>query len=223
MMTKIQSDTEKLYFLARIKPVVYGDNKTFFEYRIEIFKGAQLVGIERGPRRETQARGDSLKAAHARIATLRSHRLFAVRVTRKNISDGDARNCSSCAIAQALWKNQERMGFNKHDFAFDVSPYGAWVEPRGIVLRKVYGYDLMRLPADRLPDIAIEGRDGKAYSESMFEWAMRWDDWAESRGISVREWREERGLDSDERPSRPSPVSFVLDLDAMLLVQEGAE
>lgn len=209
--------SDKLTFKVDAKSVEYGDHRKFFEYAIVFYKGARPVGIEHGPRRETPDRRDSLKAAKRRVAVLKYHRLFAIPITRKCISDGEARNCNSCAIAQALWHNQERMGLPQREFAFEVNPYGAWVDPRGLVLSKRYANDSesLRIPATKLPDIAVLGLDGKVWRESMFEWAMAWDDWAESREISLAEWRENHDKDSDERPYRPGPCSFVLDLDAM--------
>lgn len=208
---------DNISFKIETESVEYGDNRNFFEYTILFYKGVRPVGIERGPRRETPERKDSMKLARARVVILKSHRLFAVPVTRKCISDGEARNCNTCAIAQALWHNQERMGLPQREYQFDVSPYGAWVDPRGLVLSKRWEDEgsALRIPATELPDIAIVSRSGKVYKESMLEWAMYWDDWAESRYMGLKEWREKHGYGSDEWPSRPGPCSFVLDLDAM--------
>lgn len=211
-MTKPASDN--LTFKTRIRQVEYGDKRTFFEYQILMMYRGKVAGIEEGPRRSAADRPSALKAARARISILRHRRLFVVRVTRKHISDGEARNCNTCAISQALWHNQERMGFPKVDFRFEVSTYGAFMAPRGIVIRERYGRDHLQLSADQIPDIAIGIFNGRPYSEGMAEWTMAWDDWAESRGISLAEWREQNGYVDGETPGRPGPCSFVLDLDA---------
>src|SRR5690242_15319592 len=105
-----RSSPDALTFAVRTHSVKYGDNRTFLEYTILMLHAGKLVGIEEGPRRSTPERLAALKAARQRIAVLRSQRLFAIRVTRKHISDGEVRNCNTCAISQALWHNQERMG-----------------------------------------------------------------------------------------------------------------
>lgn len=208
-----------IQFKARTRTVEYGDNRTFVEYQILMSDRQGLAGVEAGPNRETKTRNAALKAARARIRILKSHRLFAVRVTKQHIDDGDARNCHSCAISQALWHNQERMGLSKYEYSFEVSPYAAWVEARGIVLSKKYSdEDTLHIPEDEMPDLFIGQRGKHLFTESMMEWAMSFDEWSESKYLSEEEWAEEqaeRGNDDTERPWRPSPASFVLDLDAM--------
>jgi hypothetical protein len=215
MEVAIKPDTPHLTFAVKTQGVRYGDNRTFFEYRIVMMHKGTLAGIEDGPRRSAPDRPAAAKAARQRIKFLRSRRLFVIRVSRKHISDGEARNCNTCAISQALWHNQERMGFPKSERRFEVSTYGAFIEPRGIVLRERWGQEIRRLPATELPEIAVCAIKGRAYSEGMAVWTMGWDEWAESRCMSLDEWREKHGYTDGERPLRPGPCSFVLDLDAM--------
>lgn len=212
--TVAQSDTPKILFTTEVRPQAYGDNRTFFEYRILMHHRGNLAGVEEGPRRTTADRRSALRLARIRIKELQQKPLFVIRITRKHISDGTARSCRTCAIAQALWHNQERMGLQKREFRFDVSPYGAFCAPRGIVLEESWGDEVAAIPAELMPDMAISGRDGRAYSDPMAEWAMHFDDWAESRFMSAKEWREER--DPDGKPGRPGPCSFVLDASALL-------
>lgn len=205
-----------LTFKSKARPVKYGDGRVFFEYDILMFDGKRLAGAESGPRCSTTPdRSSSMKAARARIRVLKSHRLFPIRVTRKHISDGTARSCSTCAISQALWHNQESMGFPKYEFRFEVSPYGAWVEPRGITLSEKYGDEVSRIPAENLPEIVYGIRGKRVVRESMLEFAMTFDEWAEARYMTLREWREEHGWSEDRPCGRPGPCSFVLDLDAL--------
>lgn len=211
--------SDRLRFEIRTRTVEYGDKRKFVEYQILMFDLRGVVGLESGPSRETVDRADAIKAARTRIRTLKTHRLFAVRVTKKHIEDGEARNCSTCAISQALWHNQERMGLSKYEYSFRVAPYACMVEADGLVLNPKYGADgAVHIPEDQLPDMVLEGRGykGRIPNESMVEWAMSFDEWGDSRYMSLSEWREERGYDDGERPYRPSPASFVLDLDAML-------
>lgn len=210
--------SDNLRFEMRTQTVTYGDKRKFYEYQILMLDLRGVVGFEAGPSRETTTRLGAIKAARSRIRVLKSHRLFGIRVTQKHIDDGDARNCFSCAISQALWHNQERMGLSKHEYSFRVSPYAAFVGADGLVLAPKYGSgDDLHIPDDQLPDMVVEGRGykGRIPNESMVEWAMTFDDWADSVGLSLSEWREERGYRDGERPCPPSPASFVLDLDAM--------
>lgn len=209
--------SDNLRFEIRTRTVTY--ERKFVEYDIRMLDLRGIVGFESGPSRETESRADAIKAARARIRVLKTHRLFAVRVTDKHIKDGEARNCFSCAISQALWHNQERMELSKYEYGFRVVPYACMVEADGLVLQQKYGdQGDLHIPEDELPDMVFEGKGYKRWRtphESMVEWAMMFDDWGDSRYMSLSEWREERGYDDGERPYRPSPVSFVLDLDAM--------
>jgi hypothetical protein len=209
------ADTIK--FRIRTHTVEYGDKRKFVEYRIDFLKGKRIVGCEVGPRREIIDRASARKAARARIAVLKLHRLYAIRITAKHISDGIERNCRACAIAQALWHNQERMGLRQREYNFEVSPYACFMEPRGIVLSKpFYDDDNLALPAEKLPLLVSAVHQERVYPESMVEWAMRFDDWGESRHMTLKEWRKERGYDDDDRPYRPGPAWFVLDLDEFM-------
>jgi hypothetical protein len=209
--------SDPLRFEIRTQTVTYGDNRKFVEYRILMRDLQGVAGLESGPSRETVTRADAVKAARSRIRILKTHRLFAVRVTKQHIKDGEARDCYACAISQALWHNQERMGLSKYEYGFRVVPYACMVEADGLVLGRKYGGDEVHLPEDQLPDMVLEGKGykGRIPNESMVEWAMTFDDWGDSRCMSLKDWREERGYDDGERPYPPSPASFVLDLDAM--------
>lgn len=210
-----KSDTTKIKFGVRVRSVEYGDKRTFFEYQILLSYRGRVAGIEEGPRRRTLDRASAICVARRRITVLRSYRLFVIGITRKHIDDGEARDCNTCAIAQALWHNQERMGLPKSQFRFEVSPYGGFIDPRGIVLADRYGDHESTIPAPQMPLLVNRIIKGRTYPESMPEWAMRFDEWAESRYMSLAEWREEHGYDDDERPYRPAPCSFVLNLDDM--------
>lgn len=219
-------DTPKLTFEHFTEPQKYGDGKTFHEYRIAIRLGKRLVGCEVGPRRSTVTAKAGLSAARERIKVLQSHRLYAIRVTRKHIRDGEAHNCNTCALAQALWHNQERMGFSKYDFLFRVETYGWFSDTNGILLRPKYGpSEGLHIPVGELPlmtfQMKSDFRRGIA-TDGMAEWTMQWDEWAESRYMSLSEWREKHDHEPDERPMRPCPTSFVLDLDALKPLAEGA-
>lgn len=212
----MSSDASILSFKVYTRSIVYGDKRTFINFNIGMFAGGKPVGIERGPQREFSTRGEALKAARRRIRELRTHNLFVIRVTRRHIAAGDGRNCNTCAIAQALWSNQERMGYPKHKFNFEVSPYGSFASPRGIVLSEKYSSDSgIAIEADCLPDVVLwQAENGRIWSDRLIHWAMNFDDWADARFMSLREWREKHGKESDERPYTPGPCSFVLDLDA---------
>lgn len=192
-----------------------GGGKAFREYRILMIDAGGVVGIEDGPRRDTVTALAARRAAKDRISILRSHRLFGIRVSKKHIEDGEARNCHTCAISQALWHAQDSMGLSRSLYSFEVSPYACFVEARGLVLSKKYGSEISQIPEDEMPDLVTGVQGNRVFTESMCEWAMSFDDWAESRYIPVREWREMHGYRDGETPWRPSPASFVLDLDAM--------
>lgn len=209
--------SDPLRFEIRTQTATYCDNRKFVEYQILMRDLQGVAGLESGPSRETMTRADAIKAARSRIRVLKTHRLFAVRVTKQHIKDGEARDCSNCAISQALWHNQERMGLSKYEYGFRVVPYACMVEADGLVLGRKYSDDELHVPEDQLPDMVLEGKGykGRIPNESMVEWAMEFDDWGDSRHMSLKDWREERGYDDGERPCPPSPASFVLDLDAM--------
>ena len=215
------SDNNLLTFRISTRSVVYGDKRDFPEYRITMFSAGKPVGIEDGPRRTFLKRHEARRAANLRIRELLTHRLYVIPVTKKCIDDGEGRNCHTCAISQALWHNQDRMGFPKHEYSFEVAPYGAWIEPRGIVLSKTYYSDPeLILEPDKMPDFVTGTRGETIFTESLTDWAMNFDDWYDSQFISLKEWRERYGYDNDARPYKPSPASFVLDLDAFSPAKE---
>jgi hypothetical protein len=213
----MDSGTKRIRFSARTRPVRYGDGKTFHQYRIVMWSGGKPVGVEDGPSRTHKTISVCRAAGMDRVKALRTHRLFIVPVTKRDIDDGEARSCQDCAIA--LWRNQERIGLDKHDFIFDVEPYGGLRQVDGIALR-----DLRRsLPwrvtgQEAMPDLVTEGKRG-IYVESMYVWAIEWGYWADSRSMTAAEWREQRGDDS-VKPRRPKPCSFVLNLSEMKPVSE---
>jgi len=215
-VTAAQPDTEKMRFSVRTHEQAYGDGARFHEYRIVMRLGGRVVGIDDGPRRTHKSREDARQVGRARILELRQHQLYAIEVTKKDIEIGEARSCQSCAIAQALWRNQERMGLSKYEWDFRVEPYGFMVDVDGIVLSKLHDCHAPRLATgeNAMPDLVSEGQRG-IWVESMMEWSMNWDEWADSRVMSIEEWREEHGYHDGERPYRPSPCSFVLDMQAL--------
>lgn len=210
----------RITFRVSASATKYGDGKTFFDHKIFMIHRDKVVGVEHGKRRTNATRSDALKAARTRISVLRTHKLFPIRVTRKHISDGQARQCTACAIAQALWHNQEAMGFPKRNYEFRVSPYGAFCDPEGIVCRPTgYGDDAEErsIPFDKLPEMVMawSTKRGRSYVyyEGMVEWAMSWDEWAEARYVTAKEYREENS--EEDKPGRPGACSFVLDLSEM--------
>ncbi len=207
---------KSLSFSVKTRTVTYGDGRKFIEYQICMIDRSRIVGIETGPRRQTVTRAEALKAARTRISVLRKHRLFPVYVTRKHIADGEARSCNTCAISQALWHSQEKMGFPKREYCFRTETYACFADAGGIILQKYWGDRISNVPVEKLPEIVHSIRpSGRIYSEGMMEWTMRWDDWAESRYMPLKEWRELHSAEPDERPYKPGPISFVLDLDEL--------
>lgn len=216
-----QPDTSRILFEVKTERHRYGDRRVFHDYLIVMSFRGRVVGVERGPSRTHKRPSQARQAARERVRLMQSHRLYVVRVTDKHIKDGDARSCHTCAIAQALWHNQERMGYPKGKWSFEVSPYGSIFSspPRGIVLGDYWGDGKLRhIPAREMPQVVTAAKrlPARFYDESMYEWTMHWDDWAESRCMSLKDWREMHGYDDGERPSRPTPCSFVLDLDAFV-------
>ncbi len=204
----VKPDTAKITFRARIRAVNYGDDLTFHEWSIRMFHRGKLVGSTPETWRGHSCHLDARTAARREIRRLQKRRLFVIPVTARCIADGQERDCNTCAIAQALWHSQERMGYPKRDYNFRVSTYGAWMDCPGIVLS---GEDAetLHIPPDKLPQVLTQG-----YAEDMADWTMGWDDWAESRHETAEEWRERTGEDDDEpKPCRPLPCTFVLDLD----------
>ena len=121
-----------------------------------------------------------------------------VRVTNRDIIDGESRSCSSCALALAI--NRALPG----DWCCEVVPYAAFVEADGIrFYREKYGpwWGAQRLPVKHLP-------------EGLIEWAMEFDDWKEYRQLGAKAWKEENG--GDDRPLRPEPWEFDLDLTKLI-------
>lgn len=209
------SDTDRISFSVRSKAQEYGDGAIFHEFRVVMRSEGKVVGIEVGPRRMHKTRPECRAAGYQRIHELKKHRLFIVPVTTKDIENGEERSCQACAISQALWRNQERIGLSKHAFDFRVEPYGFAVNCNGIVLDDKSNYKAPPIVTGQndMPDLVSEGPRG-LYVESMYEWTLHWDDWAESRHMTAKEWNEEHP-DDGGKPYKTTPCSFVLDLTEM--------
>jgi len=197
--------------------IEYGDERKFWQYRIAMYRDGVLAGVEIGPRRTTETLGSMWSAAKARIALLKTHRLFAIPITADCIRRGEGHNCNTCAVSQALWENQERMGLPRGygKFNFRVESYGAFVDCRGIVLECHGEPD----KAIERVEIATADNNGKPYSDSLEIWTMQFDEWFDFRTMAKVEWREKYDREKGDTAYRPAPASFVLDLDAMQVAQ----
>ena len=205
---------DQLTFKVLSRRIEYGDKRKFWEYRIAMFlANGKLAGIEIGPRRSTVGLGDMWATAKSRIATLKTHRLFAVPITKDCIARGEGHNCNTCAVSQALWENQERMGLPKREFNFRVESYGAFIDTRGIVLEHRHTSE----PDKAIEDVEIVNTDtsGNVYSDSLEIWTMQFDEWFDFCTMMRAEWRDKYGHQKGDTACRPAPASFVLDLDAM--------
>lgn len=204
---------DSLTFKVRPRRIEYGDGRKFWEYTIIMRSNGKLAGVEHGPRRSTPTLAGMWIAAKARVAVLQTHRLYAIEITKECIKRGEGHNCNTCAVAQALWDNQERMGLPKGEFNLRVESYGAFVDARGIVLQHRHSSD----PDKAIEDVSIasESDDGSVYGDSLEIWTMQFDEWFDFRTMARVEWREKHGREKGDTACRPSPASFVLDLDAM--------
>lgn len=215
---EVTPDTARLHFQPEITRHIYDDG-TWWEWRVLMILGKKIVGATPTIHRTHRSRSAAFNAAARKMGRLRSRRLFVIPVTAKHIAAGEARNCNTCAIAQALWHRQETMGLPRHAWNFEVSTYAAWENADGIRLDERSGPRLLHLPPEKLPKIVTRFRDWKTRTpdfsvEDMEQWTMDFDEWSESRGVPIKEWREEHGhADAVPKPIRPRPCSFVLDLD----------
>jgi hypothetical protein len=210
---------DPLRFSVRTRRVEYGDNRVFHDYRIVIWRGEDPVGALDGPDRTFRSPLEARAGARRRIEELRTHRLFAIDVTRKDLANGVGRSCETCAIAQALWRNQERMGFDRNEFNVMVEPYGGMFGPecRGIVISP-HAYDKpdMVTTVEAMPDVVFITHRGELGVDSMLEYTQLFDERQDYEDMGLEEWREHNGYDdSYGAPSKLWPVSFVLDLTAM--------
>lgn len=204
-------DNSKIRFAVRSKPVRYGDDAVLYEYTIIMRIDGKAVGVECGPRRTHPDRRSARSAGYERIRELKKCPLYAIPVTAKDIQDGEARSCNFCAIALAIYHQQKRMGIPEHEFDFRVEPYGAFTHVDGIVLAAhFYPYPRITSSTHRMPDLIGEGPNG-LFITSMYEWAVHWDDYADSRSMTAAEWNEEHP-DDGGKPHKPSLSSFVLNL-----------
>jgi hypothetical protein len=194
---------DKLRFSIRVRRVEYGDRKVFREFRILMWHKGRCVGVENGPSREHLTAASARAAGMDRIRQLQTRELYAIKVTRQNIVEGEARSCQSCAIFHALWDNKKRMGLSEYSQTFRVVPYAFMSDVDGIVLCE--NREEATMPD--MPDLVVKGNPD--WQERMQEWAMNWDNWAEKRYMGAHEWRE---LYGDSLPYRPAECSFVLDL-----------
>lgn len=201
-------------FTVRIRQATYGDGAKFYEYRIFAWQDGRAVGAWGGPRRSSSTMDDARADGRKMIETLKTHELFSISVTTKDIDNGEAHSCCSCAISQSLWRLQESMGLPRLEFDFRVEPYGFMVDCQGIVLKNTRTGEEISTGARGMPDLVMQSARG-LYTHSMMEWAMEWDEWAGSRYMSRSEWRETYGKEKDDSPYRPSPCGFVLDLTSM--------
>lgn len=120
-----------------------------------------------------------------------------IRVTRRDIKEGEGRSCTSCPVASAINRRLMELGFDDDAYVW-VEPYGGWFRsPVGIEIRSYFHKPLATLPVSRLP-------------EYVYEWAMNFDDWDDMRYMGWRAYEKETG---EFRPPRPYPFSFVLNLD----------
>lgn len=212
---KTDTAADPIAFSVRVKPVTWGDNATFYQYRIVMRLSGRVVGFEEGPGRTCATHEDARRAGWARVRQLGACRLYAIDVTRKDISRGEAHSCEACAIAQALYRNQERMGFERREYDFRVAPYGGiGTEGYGIALCRNGAEDLLT-GMDKMPDLVFPSKRTGFATECMMEWAMLWDEWAARQTMSISDWRETYDRGEDETPCRPWPVSFVLNLTEM--------
>lgn len=203
---------DPLAFSVRTRSAKYGDNQTFHEFQILMRLNSRVVGSEAGPRRAHATASDARVAGAERVKVLRGHRLFAIDVTREDIENGEAHSCESCAIAQALFRNQKRMGFPKWSHTFRVAPYaGMFATAYGIALGTRMRDSDLETGAEGMPDLV----SASAGVSCMMEWAMIFDEWADLQTMDISEWREAYGYSGDETPCKPWPVSFVLNLSEM--------
>lgn len=216
MSTKtIDTASDPITFSVRVHLQAYGDNRSFHEYRIVMRLRGRVVGLENGPDRTHATSREARRAAWARISLLKTHRLYAIDVTRKDINKGEAHSCESCAIAQALYRNQERMGLERWRGSFNVAPYaGMFSTAYGIGIFE-HGKDYLITGEEKMPELVFPSKRTGFAEESMMEWAMLWDEWADRQTMNIAEWRETYGKESDETPCKPWPVSFVLNLSEM--------
>lgn len=153
-------------------------------------------------------------------ARMKDCRLYIIHVDQWAIDAGESRSCSTCAIAQALWKWQKGLDIDTHVFTFEVSPYAAWAEGRGILYhQQAYGDGEAKLAVSKLPNVVnyyrSEGED-RHYDEPLEEWAQTFDDWSEYQPMSAterKEWRDQH----DGAPAKPCPMFFLLNADDFVI------
>ena len=208
------SKPDTLTLQIKTRPVTYGDGAKYHEWVILMLHRNKVVGAESGPRRATPDRASCTAAARSRIRELQKHRLYVIRITRDDMRHGKARSCETCPVAQALYRNQERMGLDKYDYDWWVETYRAYVHADGLVLNGPDGS--LHIDSDDLPLIINKHNPGLSFfQKDLSEWTQDFDEWKDMVQMGVREWREERGYEDGERAYRPLPFSFVLDMDAM--------
>jgi hypothetical protein len=208
-----------MQFEPIIEPVTYCNGRKAWTWRV-LFRddAGEPVGVTsqyRGRQRtEAPSRRAALKAAKAEIGRVRHHRLFLIRVTREDIANGTGRSIHDCPVAQALYREKETMGLDKWRHGFRVETYACFIDADGLVLTDRDGTEHAIDP----PDVVFPCKNERGWcAESMMEWTMLFDDWYDSQGVTAREWRREH--DGDGKPGKMWPVSFVLDLDELLVAE----
>lgn len=232
---EIKPDTLGLHFRYRSRRLTFGDGKRPVWIPIlHILRRGTVVGIHEGCLYSNQCPSQyrAKKMARRWAEEMRQSRLLIVEVTELHMKRGQARNCSQCAISQALWSAQERWGMAKEEFDFYVNPYGAYTDPEGIRLRVNrwnHSEFYVATGVEALPDVVIHfERDGERFmtGQSLVEWAQEFDEWAEWRDgeVSTAEWAKQQGIDLEEEPDAeptpPSPMSFVLDLSTFQDIED---
>jgi hypothetical protein len=196
-----------------IKPVTYGDGRKAFRWQVLFREKGEPVGITSVYRdrqcMECPTRREAAKAAKAEIERLKGRRLVAFHITKNDIENGEGHNPQTCAVAQSMWRVQEGLGYDHWNWSFEVDTYGAFRKPQGIRAVSISPWEVRTIDP---PPVISKCRTGW-YEESMEEWTTQYDDWDDSRHMTAREWREETG--EDGKPCKPSPGSFVLDLDEL--------
>lgn len=198
-----------------ITPVTYGNGRKAFRWQV-LFRDEKdkPVGITRpylgGKCMESSTRREAIRAAKVEIKRFNKRRLVAFHITKHDIENGEGRNSQTCAVAQSIWRVQEDLGYDRWDYDFEISTYGFMIDAKGIRVRRHQDGKIFTIDAP--PIVGAMKQEPGWYEESMEEWTMLYDDWEESRDMTAKEWREYKG---EPKPYKPSPCSFVLDLDEL--------
>lgn len=110
-----------------------------------------------------------------------------VKVTQQHIKQG-MHSCRFCPAALATNEALANAGFP--NIVSHVAPYGAWIEPRFVLLE--WSRELYSLP--RMP-------------EGLTDFAFAFDDWFDYEE-DPEEWRRLNDYDQDEKAFPPAPFRF---------------